>query len=283
MDQLLLANSVSCAVINCVCYLVSSPLCAASLSYAERCELNFGARPFEHPVEGFQPMQAAPSASQQALAADLMGCMVRLAKAVAAAESAASSAGAGAAAAAASGSAGAGGAAAAGPGGSAGVGTAQAAVNSLSWDDATLLAGALCHHLAPLLAQSYHVAGSLLPALMALHGRGAPHAPEPTLALMRLLHVALPGTHGRSKGQWLAMGSFKGAVAHARSMHRQGRVIQPGAEPFTCPPQDVLAQPRLATNTNSTKHCANAALLHRKTVLPLHWSPAPQAPCTARW
>ncbi len=30
---------------------------AVSLSYAERCELNFGAQPLQFPVEGFQPMQ----------------------------------------------------------------------------------------------------------------------------------------------------------------------------------------------------------------------------------
>lgn len=30
---------------------------AVSLSYAERCELNFGAQPLQFPVEGFLPMQ----------------------------------------------------------------------------------------------------------------------------------------------------------------------------------------------------------------------------------
>ena len=34
-----------------------------SLSYAERCEVNFGDRPFVHPVEGYAPLQAPPPAA----------------------------------------------------------------------------------------------------------------------------------------------------------------------------------------------------------------------------
>ena len=37
----------------------------------ERCELNFGARPFQHPVEGYHPLQLEPSPLSVAAAADL--------------------------------------------------------------------------------------------------------------------------------------------------------------------------------------------------------------------
>ena len=36
---------------------------AISLSQGERCELNFGARPFKYPIEGYLPLQAPPSKS----------------------------------------------------------------------------------------------------------------------------------------------------------------------------------------------------------------------------
>ncbi|KAI7841821.1 hypothetical protein COHA_004350 [Chlorella ohadii] len=63
-----------------------------SLSYSERCELNFGARPFQHPVEGYQPLHLDPSApagtaeaalpggraGQLAAARYLAGCFSRL-------------------------------------------------------------------------------------------------------------------------------------------------------------------------------------------------------------
>lgn len=36
---------------------------ALSLSHGEHCTLNFGATPFQHPVEGFRPLQDPPAPS----------------------------------------------------------------------------------------------------------------------------------------------------------------------------------------------------------------------------
>ncbi|KAL6993093.1 RING-type E3 ubiquitin transferase [Sarracenia purpurea var. burkii] len=49
---------------------------AISLSQGERCELNFGARPFKYPIEGFLPIQAPPSTIH--LATKLLHCLSRL-------------------------------------------------------------------------------------------------------------------------------------------------------------------------------------------------------------
>lgn len=61
---------------------------AISLSHSERCELNFGGRPFKYPVEGFSAMQPPPTvkagekecglASATARAKFLLGCLQRL-------------------------------------------------------------------------------------------------------------------------------------------------------------------------------------------------------------
>ncbi|WCJ31794.1 E3 ubiquitin-protein ligase RKP [Euphorbia peplus] len=49
---------------------------AISLSQGERCELNFGARPFRYPVGGFLPLQESPSVSL--LASQFLQCLSRL-------------------------------------------------------------------------------------------------------------------------------------------------------------------------------------------------------------
>ncbi|RID48062.1 hypothetical protein BRARA_I04608 [Brassica rapa] len=49
---------------------------AVSLSQGERCELNFGAYPFKYPVEGYQPLQEAPSRSS--FGTKLLRCFSRL-------------------------------------------------------------------------------------------------------------------------------------------------------------------------------------------------------------
>lgn len=51
---------------------------AVSLSHAERCQLNFGARPFAYPVQGYQPLHAAPSQQQQRVASYYCECLSRL-------------------------------------------------------------------------------------------------------------------------------------------------------------------------------------------------------------
>jgi Kip1 ubiquitination-promoting complex protein 1 len=61
---------------------------AISLSHSERCELNFGGRPFKYPVDGFLPIQAPPTVkvgegkdrlgSATARAKFLLGCLQRL-------------------------------------------------------------------------------------------------------------------------------------------------------------------------------------------------------------
>ncbi|KAM5577439.1 E3 ubiquitin-protein ligase RKP [Rosa sericea] len=49
---------------------------AVSLSQGERCELNFGGRPFKFPIEGYQPLQAPPSLNL--FATQLLQCLSRL-------------------------------------------------------------------------------------------------------------------------------------------------------------------------------------------------------------
>ncbi|KAA8530924.1 hypothetical protein F0562_005616 [Nyssa sinensis] len=49
---------------------------AISLSQGERCDLNFGARPFRYPIEGFLPIQVPPSTNL--LATHLLHCLSRL-------------------------------------------------------------------------------------------------------------------------------------------------------------------------------------------------------------
>ncbi|XAR73306.1 hypothetical protein NMG60_11007227 [Bertholletia excelsa] len=49
---------------------------AISLSQGERCELNFGTRPFKYPIEGFLPIQAPPSTNH--LAMNLLNCLIRM-------------------------------------------------------------------------------------------------------------------------------------------------------------------------------------------------------------
>jgi Kip1 ubiquitination-promoting complex protein 1 len=49
---------------------------AISLSQGERCELNFGARPFKYPIEGYRPLQAPPSKSY--FVTRLLQCWSRL-------------------------------------------------------------------------------------------------------------------------------------------------------------------------------------------------------------
>lgn len=56
---------------------------AISLSQGERCDLNFGGRPFRYPMEGFQPIQAPPLIKDTGLPAltqaqFLLGCLQRL-------------------------------------------------------------------------------------------------------------------------------------------------------------------------------------------------------------
>ncbi|GMH38363.1 hypothetical protein BSKO_06247 [Bryopsis sp. KO-2023] len=51
---------------------------AISLSHGERCDLNFGGRPFQYPVEGFRPLQLAPPASEIRKSRYLEGCFRRL-------------------------------------------------------------------------------------------------------------------------------------------------------------------------------------------------------------
>eukprot|EP00250_Pteridium_aquilinum_P015144 c22406_g1_i1 orf=516-4535(+) len=56
---------------------------AISLSQGERCDLNFGGRPFRYPVEGFEPIQAPPLMKDTRLpvltqAQYLLGCLQRL-------------------------------------------------------------------------------------------------------------------------------------------------------------------------------------------------------------
>ncbi|XP_058006345.1 E3 ubiquitin-protein ligase RKP-like [Hevea brasiliensis] len=49
---------------------------AVSISQGERCELNFGARPFKYPIQGFLPLQEPPSVNL--LATQLLRCLSKL-------------------------------------------------------------------------------------------------------------------------------------------------------------------------------------------------------------
>lgn len=51
---------------------------ALSLSHGERCELNFGSKPFRYPVEGFTPLETPSDGSTSCRARFLTGCLGRL-------------------------------------------------------------------------------------------------------------------------------------------------------------------------------------------------------------
>ena len=53
-------------------------LAGISLSYAERCEVNFGERPFAYPQEGYSPLQAPPVLGELAKAEYIGDCWSRL-------------------------------------------------------------------------------------------------------------------------------------------------------------------------------------------------------------
>ncbi|XP_015778182.1 PREDICTED: E3 ubiquitin-protein ligase RNF123-like [Acropora digitifera] len=50
---------------------------AASLSYGESCQMNFGAAPFKFPIDGYKPLQDPP-VSDLAKASELVACLERL-------------------------------------------------------------------------------------------------------------------------------------------------------------------------------------------------------------
>ena len=62
-----------------------------SLSYAERCELNFGARPFVYPVAGYLPLQSPPPQPTLSHTSYLLGCLERLAQVASASSSSSAS------------------------------------------------------------------------------------------------------------------------------------------------------------------------------------------------
>ncbi|KAG1678277.1 hypothetical protein FOA52_013898 [Chlamydomonas sp. UWO 241] len=191
-----------------------------SLSYTERCELNFGLRPFVHPVPGFAPLHAAPPDAALDFSDYLLGCLERLAKTAANSRAGPGSWGA---------EEGPWGGAgdAAGPAGgglaspaeastsqvAASGGDAQAAAQpqqqrfgctrQLSPDDAALFAGAIGAHLVPCLlppngngggggcVAEHLCAGALLNTLLSLHGDGEPHDGAAARAAVRLLQVTI--------------------------------------------------------------------------------------------
>jgi hypothetical protein len=181
-----------------------------SLSYTERCELNYGGRPFVYPVKGYQPLQLSPSEHQLGLGTYLLGCMERLARAAA-------TSGTG------PGAWGAeqgpwqedpedGGArrdepqssrAASGPAAGMAVAGLGGPNWQLRWEDAALLASALCGHLLPLMVPAgsgqpseYFISGPLLESFMRLHGSGEPHDPAALRSAVRLLQVIQEGERG---------------------------------------------------------------------------------------
>lgn len=73
------AGARTCTVHGCLWH--SDPARAPCRpAYAERCEVNFGGRPFQHPVDGYQPLQLPPAGAngQLAVARYLAGCLTRL-------------------------------------------------------------------------------------------------------------------------------------------------------------------------------------------------------------
>lgn len=118
---------------------------ALSLSQGERCEINFGGRPFVYPTEGFAPLQASPASEMMSSASYMLACMQRLARLQS--------------------------------GGSLG------GELSLTNEDALLFASVLARDLGPALSHEYVVYSELLPALLALHGRGTDESPHDAEAL----------------------------------------------------------------------------------------------------
>ncbi|KXZ52881.1 hypothetical protein GPECTOR_8g261 [Gonium pectorale] len=156
---------------------------AVSVSYAERCELNFGAQPLLYPAAGYEPIQAPPSAAATSAATYLVTCLERLvtavqpqpyghspgpAECVRDAEGAAagggaikSSASAAAAAAAA--------AASVGKGGAEGLSPRF----SIPWESWLLMGSVALEHLAPHLLDAHIIGAVLMPAMLRLTGNSS--------------------------------------------------------------------------------------------------------------
>jgi Kip1 ubiquitination-promoting complex protein 1 len=134
---------------------------AISLSHGERCELNFGSRPFLYPVPNFRPLQRPPTGAALRIAPYLSNCLSRLVclRAGVATRSTISD-----------------------------VTNAETVKTSssvvrclLSGEDAMLVAAVVAKHLGPLLLDEYVVYAALLPVLLTLRPR--PRAPAPVTHL----------------------------------------------------------------------------------------------------
>ncbi|GLC37744.1 hypothetical protein PLESTM_000643800 [Pleodorina starrii] len=133
---------------------------AVSLSYGERCELNYGAQPLLYPVSGYQPLQAAPPPNAVAASSYLVSCLERLVTSVQPRE----------------GGGGCGGpdvAAAAAAVGAAGGPRATSALRQPShfvvpWESWLLMASIALDELAPYLLDEHIIAAVLMPAMLRL-------------------------------------------------------------------------------------------------------------------
>ena len=141
---------------------------AVSLSYTEKCELNFGARPFEHPVPGFLPLTAPPPPSSLSQGEYLVSCFERL---VLVAHGIDPPCG--------------------GPSPQPGPGGPSPPLPTPCPDDMVLLGAALLEQLSPLLHTSYMVHSLLLPLLLRLLGRTEPHRPQLVATAVQLLYIGL--------------------------------------------------------------------------------------------
>jgi SPRY domain len=115
---------------------------AVSLSLGERCEPNFGGRPFAYPVDGFQALSDAPPAATSAAARFCLSCLRRLVVAVAA-----------------------------------GAGAGTAAPPDLDVDTQVLLAASLVQHLGPLLRLEHVVVDAFVPFLSEVSAAVSAHPP----------------------------------------------------------------------------------------------------------
>ena len=143
---------------------------AISLSHGERCELNFGSRPFLYPVPNFRPLQRPPTGAALRIAPYLSDCLSRLVclRAGVTTRSATSDAVTDAAETAKT--------------------TAMSVVRCLlSAEDAMLVAAVVVKHLGPLLLDEYVVYAALLPVLLTLRPR--PKAPAPVAHLCAQVRV----------------------------------------------------------------------------------------------
>ena len=218
---------------------------AVSLSHGEKCDINFGERPFQHPVQGFAPLQEAPEQADLARAGWLAECLGRVARA----------------------SKGGGG----GPGDDACCSSASR--GALAETHSLLLVRLLSDRLMPLVQSDYVVAEALLPVLMRLMGDDCAQQ----LATIEREAVAsgAAGAATPSHGVHLVVRLIDSVAACAEAADVR-RLLRALFEATALGARTRLIFPVREGAATSSKYCALALAMARSDTVMDMWSAMPE-------